>query len=129
MGVKFNTYGSCDMGLRRSSSERLLRDSYSKWLFGFLRNLGTTSPLLIELWAVFDGLPLSWNKGYRHIVLEIDYLEVACKVSSTGDEDNNIALVHSMNFVVVIETANLAYLQRRKSCFRFLGPYGVWFRL
>ncbi|KAK5795270.1 hypothetical protein PVK06_036528 [Gossypium arboreum] len=96
MGVKLTTYGSCDMGLRRSSSEQLLRDSYSKWLFGFLRNLGTTSPLLIELWAVFDGLPLSWNKGYRHIVLEIDYLEVDCKVSSTHDGDNNIALVHSM---------------------------------
>lgn len=37
------------------------RDASDRWLTGFSRNIGTTSVLWAELWAILTLLPLAWS--------------------------------------------------------------------
>lgn len=39
---------------------------------GFMANIGSNSNTVAELWAVWQGLELVWNRGYRKVELESD---------------------------------------------------------
>ena len=42
------------------------------WITGFARNNGICSSVTAELWAVYIGLQLTWDRGYRKVILESD---------------------------------------------------------
>lgn len=48
------------------------RDTRSKWIFGFGRNIGVCSIVKAELWGAWVGLMLAWGKGFRNVILEMD---------------------------------------------------------
>ena len=39
---------------------------------GFARNICYCSSITAELWAIFVGLQLTWEKGFRRVILETD---------------------------------------------------------
>ncbi|KAJ1379445.1 Ribonuclease H domain [Sesbania bispinosa] len=80
--IKLNTDGS-----RSSSSQRLgfggvIRNDSGDWIIGFSGNGGTGYILKAELLAIFHGLSLSWDRGYRKIICESDSLEAAKLIGS-----------------------------------------------
>lgn len=62
----------------------LLRDEDGHFIFGFAPNLGSCSILAAELWGIFHGLRMAWNRGFQNIVVysdsknAIDLLTAGC---------------------------------------------------
>ena len=48
------------------------RDEYDNWVLGFSLNIGTTTSIVAELWAIRFGLQLAQNKGFNHLIVETD---------------------------------------------------------
>ncbi|KAK5846292.1 hypothetical protein PVK06_002575 [Gossypium arboreum] len=55
-----------------ASAGGLVRDSNRAWMFGFCRYFGCCSVLDDELWAILDGLHLTLDRGFNHILIQID---------------------------------------------------------
>ena len=43
---------------------------------GFTRNIGFCSSMTVELCAIYVGLQLTWDKGFRKVILESDFTVV-----------------------------------------------------
>ncbi|KAJ9159056.1 hypothetical protein P3X46_024587 [Hevea brasiliensis] len=54
----------------------LCRDATGNWLFGFVASYGISSILGAELWSMYEGLKLAYDRGYRKVILECDNLTV-----------------------------------------------------
>ena len=51
-----------------------MQDSQGLWLFGFYRYCGYTTNMHAELLAILNGMHHIWNNGFRHNIVEIDFL-------------------------------------------------------
>ncbi|GKV12720.1 hypothetical protein SLEP1_g23837 [Rubroshorea leprosula] len=51
---------------------RVFRDHLGNWILGFARNIGHTTSIVAELWAIRDGLKLAVSRGYNGLILETD---------------------------------------------------------
>ncbi|XVF88615.1 hypothetical protein PTKIN_Ptkin19aG0065200 [Pterospermum kingtungense] len=70
--VKLNTDG-CSKGLdEQAGAGGIFRDTNRDWLKGFMYRIGSCSAFIAELWAVFMGLKIAWEHGYRQLILELD---------------------------------------------------------
>ncbi|KAK9026642.1 hypothetical protein V6N11_039477 [Hibiscus sabdariffa] len=58
--------------------------------------IGRCPVLLAELWAIHDGLAQAWMRGYRHVEIEPNSLEVVRLVSSASIEMQEYGLVLSI---------------------------------
>ena len=68
---KLNTDGSrLKNGL--ASAGGLVRDCSGKWQFGFGMNIGFGSVTTAELWGLFQGLNIAWDRGIRYLIAEVD---------------------------------------------------------
>ena len=65
----------------RAGYSGLLRNSDGSWIIGYSRHIGRADNLIVELLAVRKSLQIAWNLGYRHMVCEVDCLEVIQLVS------------------------------------------------
>ncbi|KAL4377111.1 hypothetical protein GQ457_02G015370 [Hibiscus cannabinus] len=52
------------------------RNSTGTWCFGFTKFLGICSVTDAEIWGAFLGLHYAWEMGFRHVMLEMDSLDV-----------------------------------------------------
>ncbi|KAL9457054.1 hypothetical protein AB3S75_006148 [Citrus x aurantiifolia] len=69
--VKLNTDGTRkDSGVAGVGG--LLRDYRGVWQFGFCINLGACSVLTAEIWGLYHGLCMAWQRGFRRIWVEVD---------------------------------------------------------
>ncbi|KAK9029784.1 hypothetical protein V6N11_026886 [Hibiscus sabdariffa] len=50
----------------------LARNSLGEWLVGFSKTLGHSDALRAELWAIYDGLKLAWDCGFRRLLVQSD---------------------------------------------------------
>ena len=50
----------------------MIRDHMGSWIGGFARNIGFCSSVTAELWAIHVGLHMTWDRGFRKVVLESD---------------------------------------------------------
>ncbi|GLU03917.1 hypothetical protein SLE2022_210880 [Rubroshorea leprosula] len=48
----------------------LLLDSRGQWVRGYTRNIGFTTALAVELWAIRDGLQMAFNLQFNYIIIE-----------------------------------------------------------
>ena len=58
------------------------------WQGGFAFNIGICSAPLAELWGVYYGLCIAWDRGYRQLELEVDS-ESVVGFLQTGINDSN----------------------------------------
>ena len=79
--VKLNTDGSVIGNPGMASAGGLLCNSASAWISGFSLNVGITSNNIAELRAVWQGLILAWELGFKFIHLEIDSMIVLSLVN------------------------------------------------
>ncbi|GLU17060.1 hypothetical protein SLE2022_334570 [Rubroshorea leprosula] len=71
--IKLNTNGSVIGNPGLGGCGGVFRDSQGQWVLGFTRNIGFTTALATELWAIRDGLQLAFNLHFNHIIIETDY--------------------------------------------------------
>ncbi|KAF7822513.1 putative non-LTR retroelement reverse transcriptase [Senna tora] len=83
-GVKLNTDGAFCSSSHVASCGGLIRDGTGKWLSGFIANLGISNVIGAELWSIFHGLKIAWEKGFKRVDVESDSkLEVNHSLAGT----------------------------------------------
>ncbi|GKV16390.1 hypothetical protein SLEP1_g27041 [Rubroshorea leprosula] len=92
--IKLNTDGSANANPGEAGAGGVFRDELGNWLLGFYRNVGFTSSLSAELWALRDGLKLAVNRGFSHLLVETD-----SKVAKTLLDSANSA-AHSLGVLI-----------------------------
>jgi ribonuclease HI len=60
----------------------LIHDNRRELLSGFAKSLGTCSVMVAELWGVFEGLKLAWEKGHKLVELQMDAKEIVKALNS-----------------------------------------------
>ena len=80
---KLNSDASVLSSLSFASGGGLLRDSCGSWVQGFTKKIGTTNCLLVELWALKDGLSMARNMCVENLIVNVDALEVVNLLSNT----------------------------------------------
>lgn len=66
----------------------VLRDGDGGWVHGFSLNIGFCSAPLAELWGVYYGLFLAWDRRIRNLELEVDS-ETVVGFLKTGISDTH----------------------------------------
>ncbi|GLT58567.1 hypothetical protein SLA2020_314490 [Shorea laevis] len=80
---KVNTDGSAVGNPGNAGCGGILRDYQGRWVVGFLRNIGHTTALAAELWAIKDGLSIAKSLQLQNVILETD-----CRVAYILLSDN-----------------------------------------
>ena len=84
--VTINTDGAPRGNPGRAAAGGVVRDEQGSWLVGFALNIGICSAPMAELWGVYYGLVVAWEKGVRRVRLEVDSaLVVGLIQSGVGD--------------------------------------------
>ncbi|KAK8600649.1 hypothetical protein V6N12_050502 [Hibiscus sabdariffa] len=64
---------------------------------GFAKAIGHTNSLQAELWALFEGLSLSWKQGFEKVFVRSDSKQVVDLVNSPSAASSVLSLVHSIH--------------------------------
>ncbi|CAL9021386.1 unnamed protein product [Prunus brigantina] len=78
---KLNVDGSCKTDSWKICAGGLLRDSNGAWICGFSANIGIGNIYEAELWSLFRGLHMAWDKGIRSLDIECDSLSVVSLIA------------------------------------------------
>ena len=71
-----------------------MRDEYGMWEGGFVINIGVCSAPLAELWGVYYGMCIAWDRGIRRLEVEVES-ESVVGFLQTGIHD-----AHPLSFLV-----------------------------
>lgn len=69
---KFNSDGSSLGNPGRAGGGGLICDSNGVWIKGFTRNIGISSSVEVELWALRDGLSLCISLNIKDLEIDIN---------------------------------------------------------
>ncbi|KAG7555110.1 Reverse transcriptase domain [Arabidopsis suecica] len=92
--TKINTDGASRGNPGLATAGGLLRDEGGNWICGFALNIGICSAPMAELWGVYYGLYIAWEKGITRVELEVDS-EIVVGFLTTGISEN-----HPLSFLV-----------------------------
>jgi len=70
--VKLNVDGALTVAHSIAGCGGVIRDHSGSWIVGFKRVLGSCTVIEAEQWAVYKGLKLAWDLGFKKIILESD---------------------------------------------------------
>ena len=73
---KLNTDASVLTSLSRAGKDGLLRDLNGSWIQGFSRLIGSSSILLVELWALRDGIAMVKSLNTNKLIINVDASKV-----------------------------------------------------
>ncbi|KAL7265055.1 hypothetical protein ACSBR1_002914 [Camellia fascicularis] len=72
--LKMNTDGSTKGDPGEGGFGGLIRDERGIWLIGYYGKLDVCTSLEVELWAIYRGLTIAFEKGYKDLTIETDSL-------------------------------------------------------
>ncbi|XP_061371034.1 uncharacterized protein LOC133313656 [Gastrolobium bilobum] len=88
---KLNVDGAVNGG--QAACGGLIRGRNGDWIDGFSIFLGSCSPLMAELWAVYHGLVFAWNHNWKQITLESDSSQALSLLTLRGNDTRKLPLV------------------------------------
>ena len=88
---KLNSDGASQGNPGYAGGGGLIRDHNGKWVKGFMRNIGKTTSVAAEFWALRDGLMLAGQLGIDHLHVELDAQVVVNLVLSNKPINNSCA--------------------------------------
>ncbi|KAH1091295.1 hypothetical protein J1N35_018552 [Gossypium stocksii] len=65
----------------------IVRNRNGEWIIGFNRLLGSCSVFEAKLWEILDGLGIIIDRGYDHVRIQTDSLEVAKVIQKSHRRD------------------------------------------
>ena len=71
----------------------LIRDYHGNWLAGFARAIGITSSLVVELWAIRDGLTQCSALSIEAMQVEVDASVVISLLSQATHANGEFSLL------------------------------------
>ncbi|KAL9281726.1 putative ribonuclease H [Arabidopsis thaliana] len=91
---KLNTDGASRGNPGLAATGGVVRDGAGNWVAGFALNIGICSAPLAELWGVYYGLHIAWERGITRLELEVDS-KIVVGFLQTGIPDS-----HPLSFLV-----------------------------
>ncbi|KAG7558418.1 Ribonuclease H domain [Arabidopsis thaliana x Arabidopsis arenosa] len=91
---KLNTDGASHGNPGLATAGGVVRDGEGNWCSGFALNIGICSAPLAELWGVYYGLYIAWERGITCLEVEVDS-EMVVGFLRTGIDDS-----HPLSFLV-----------------------------
>ncbi|CAA7025020.1 unnamed protein product [Microthlaspi erraticum] len=91
---KMNTDGASRGNPGLATAGGVLRGANGEWICGFALNIGICSAPLAELWGVYYGLLMAWERRVQRLVLEVDS-EIVVGFLNAGINDS-----HPLSFIV-----------------------------
>ncbi|KAG7556773.1 Reverse transcriptase domain [Arabidopsis suecica] len=92
--LKLNTDGASHGNPGLATAGGLLRDDSGNWGGGFAANLGYCSALVAELWGVYYGLFIAWERRAMRVEVEVDF-QIVVGFLKKGISDS-----HPLSFLV-----------------------------
>ena len=84
--VKLNTDGAFSPTNGKARAGGLIRDSIGRWLGGFVVNIGHCTVTKAELWVVYYGLLLAWDKGFKNLEVEMGSMASFVCITESHEE-------------------------------------------
>lgn len=69
---KLNTDGASLGNQGKAGGGGLIHDCQGNWVKGYMRNIGVTTNMIAECWALRDGLTLASQLGITQLLVELD---------------------------------------------------------
>lgn len=88
--VKLNVVGRSKWNLGVSGASGIISDESGNWILGYILNLRNQLGLAAELWAVFKGLMLAWDRGFRKVLVESESIVAVGCLKRTLDATDPI---------------------------------------
>ncbi|KAK8997445.1 hypothetical protein V6N11_020923 [Hibiscus sabdariffa] len=79
--VCLNTDGSVCPRSKYGRARGIIRDSSGAWIIGYGHGIGIADVFTSELWAIYDGLLLTWQLGFKYIQVQSDCSKAISKLS------------------------------------------------
>ncbi|CAA7036314.1 unnamed protein product [Microthlaspi erraticum] len=92
--TKLNTDGASHGNPRSATAGGVLRDGEAKWCGGFALNIGRCTAPMAELWGLYYGLCIAWEKVIERLNVEVDSSMVV------GFMKTGISDTHPLSFLV-----------------------------
>ncbi|KAL9278245.1 putative ribonuclease H domain-containing protein [Arabidopsis thaliana] len=92
--VKLSTDGASHGNPGLATAGGVIRGEEGEWLGGFALNKGICSAPMAELWGVYYGLVIAWERGFRRVELEVDSKLVM------GFLQTGVTGMHPLSFLV-----------------------------
>ncbi|KAK8496727.1 hypothetical protein V6N13_024303 [Hibiscus sabdariffa] len=74
----------------------LFCDGNGSWIEGFVRNIRTTDGLTAKLWAIFDGLTITWKLGFELVQIQSDCSKAISEITYCNAHLYPFALICSI---------------------------------
>ena len=87
--VKINVKGVFVRSEMRAAIACIMRDDKGNWIKGCQSMIGLAVPITAELWSIWYGLRLAWEKGQKSVILECECAEAVDQVLHP-DENNEM---------------------------------------
>ncbi|CAA7040435.1 unnamed protein product [Microthlaspi erraticum] len=91
---KLNTDGASRGNPGLATAGGVIRDGEGQWCCGFALNIGHCTAPMAELWRVYYGLCIAWEKGITRLEVEVDSLMVV------GFLHTGICDTHPLSFLI-----------------------------
>ncbi|XVF36663.1 hypothetical protein REPUB_Repub19eG0076600 [Reevesia pubescens] len=99
--VKINVDGSVSKDTGMAFAGGVIRDNNGEWITGFNYRVGTCNITTAELWGIYQGIILCWNKGYREVELESDSTVAIKKINTAHNQfDTDGSLVGAIQGIL-----------------------------
>ena len=86
---KLNSDGASLGNPGKAGGGGLIRDSYGKWIKGYMRHIGISTSIIAEFWALRDGLMFASQLGITHLAVELDAKVVVDLILSIKTPNNS----------------------------------------
>ena len=87
--VKINVKGVFVRSEMKAAIACIMRDEHGNWIKGCQSMIGLAVPVTAELWSIWYGLRLAWEKGEKSVILECE-CEDAVNQVLYPDENNEM---------------------------------------
>ncbi|MBA0726700.1 hypothetical protein Golax_002510, partial [Gossypium laxum] len=77
----------------------MFRDADARWLCGFSIAVSKETIFRVEAQAMFEGLRIAWEKGFRQLELECDNTLLVETLLASGAANSSLAILSLVNFL------------------------------
>ncbi|KAI8028672.1 putative ribonuclease H protein [Camellia lanceoleosa] len=81
---------------RQANGGSIIRDHLGQWFTRFCKNIGRTTSIEVEIWAIRNGLTLANDINLKKLVVEMDAklaIDLVAKENTTHHRSNNIIVL------------------------------------
>ncbi|XP_028112975.1 uncharacterized protein LOC114311106 [Camellia sinensis] len=99
--LKLNTDGCSKGDPGQAGYGGLLRDDTGIWIWGYYGNLGHCTCLEAEIWAIYRGLTILFQKGLTNVVIETDSEQAMLQIQQGPNPNSPLkALIEDAKFLL-----------------------------